>query len=185
MRILLFVFALFAFVEPAAAVVVEVPVPELVGSYVHEGRTATVHVPVLPSAIHGVSLRLVGTTALATFACGGPAVPFPIHFNAGFVADPGFWVAEGDLSNDGAVTVTQSFGPIPDTPPGSPSWALLLDGQADLTLGCASCCDPFSECVRVGPEEATTLSEVTLLIDGEFPTPVAPASWGRVKAIYR
>jgi len=183
MRYLLTALATIAFTWPAAAVVIEVPVPGLTGTYVHEGRTAAVHLAALPTVIHGVSLRLVGTTALAEFACGGPAVPFPVHFNAGFVADPGFWVAEGDLSNDGAVTVTRSFDPVPDTPPGS--WAFLLDGQADLSLGCASCCDPFSECVRVGPEEATTLSEVTLLIDGEFPTPAPRASWGQLKAIYR
>jgi hypothetical protein len=184
MRFLLFVCALVAFARPAGAVVVEIPVPGLTGTYVHEGRTATVHLPALPSAIHGVSLRLVGTTDLAEFACNGSeAVAFVIHFNAGFVANPGFWVAEGDLSNEGAVTATQPFGPIPDVP--APSWAFLLDGVADLSLGCASCCDPFSECVRFGPDESTVLTEVTLLIDGEFPTPAPAVSWGGVKAIYR
>ena len=45
--------------------------------------------------------------------------------------------------------------------------------------------DPPLDCVLAGPRDTTTIDSVTLLVDGDFPTPTARRSWGHLKTIYR
>jgi hypothetical protein len=70
----------------ASAVVIEVPLPGLVGTYAETARTAEFQRPVLPSVINSVSLHVQGTAQIAYFSCDGlggfgDPVPVPIQIN--------------------------------------------------------------------------------------------------------
>lgn len=184
MKIALPLLALIVFARTASAVVIEVPLPALVGTYTDESRTVTVQLPSTPSAIHGVSLRFAGTTSLGTWSCDGsngygPPLPVPVQVEATFYAPPGGWFAEPRLEATGPVSATVPFFPVLGA-----TWDFLLDGTADLNFGLWG--EPaILECILVGPPDVTVLSEVTLLVDGDFSTPARASSWGHVKAIYR
>ena len=182
---------------PAAATVVEVPLPDLAGTYSCNGPAGPgpcsgsleVHLPAIPSVIHSVSLRVHGTTTFASYTCDGeygPTAPTP--FNTRFdveIWDPGhtetLWIASRVNPVDGTIDFTQPF------KPGflnGGSWDFLLDGTASLFFGIQAV--PYiPECYLVGLGDSTTLDDVTLLVDGDFPTPVKGFSWGGLKVIYR
>jgi hypothetical protein len=183
-------FALFA--ASASAAVLEVPVPGLTGHYFRESRQVTVHLPVVPSVIHGVSIRIRGTSTRSSWSCDGsagygPPKPVDVQFEGGFSgAEPGWWLFSGLLGTEGAIDLTRPFEALAsfDTPRIAPTWNFLLDGVADVGVGFSG--EPaIMECNQVGPDESTQIDEVTLLVDGEFPTPAAITSWGRLKSIYR
>jgi hypothetical protein len=181
--------------SPSAAIVIEVPVAELTGTYSCAAfpatgcfQTITIHLPAIPSVIHSVSLRVHGTTSFASFCCEGPCSnPSPVHTNFLLTLyDPvprgDYWYAEHTNAAAGEVAYTQPFEPglFRDM-----AWSFLLDGTATLDFSILAI-HPIPECnVLVGPLDSTTLDRVTLLVDGEFPTPAATSSWGRLKIIYR
>lgn len=169
--------------RPIGAAVVEVPIPGLVGTYVNQARTATFHLPALPGSIHSVALRVHGTSTYGTYDCGGAfgqdTVQAVTQINAEFDASPGIWAAGRNLFPPGEFGWTQSFGTQ-----NAATWGFMLDGTAELWLS-GSGIDPYFECSLVGPPPTVTLDEVVLLVDGDFPTPAARPSWGRVKSMYR
>jgi hypothetical protein len=181
---------------PASATVIEVPVPELTGTYFcaefpYTGcyQSITVHIPATPSVIHSVSLRIRGTTTFASFSCDGPdgygpARPVNTQFYAAFydpVPGGDYWFAEHTSATAGEVAYTQPFEPHPFR---DVTWAFLLDGTATLDFTIFAL-PAISECILVGPGSSTTFDSVTLLVDGDFPTPAATSSWGLLKIIYR
>lgn len=182
--------ALFA-AAPAAATVVEVPLSELAGTfscsepaYTRCFATIAVHLPTIPSVIHSISLRVRGTTSLATVQCDtGAPHPQGTSIEADLY-EPGqssnLWYASHVNEASGVVDYTQPF----EAYPANNTWAFLLDGNAELHLTYVGF-SAIPECLVVGPSDSTTLDEVTLLIDGEFPTPARRPSWGRLKQIYR
>ena len=182
--------ALFA-ATPAAATVVEVPLPELAGTfscsdpaYIRCFQTIAVHLPTIPSVIHSVSLHVRGTTSLATVQC-DTGVPHPQGTSLEVdLYEPGqssnLWYAWHVNEASGVVDYTQPF----EAYPVNNTWAFLLDGSAELHLTYIGY-SAIPECLVVGPSDSTTLDDVTLLIDGEFPTPARGFSWGRLKRIYR
>ena len=66
------------------------------------------------------------------------------------------------------------------------TWTFLLDGTATLNYR-IDASSPIPECGHYaqGPWDSTTIGSVTLIVDGDFPTPVVQRSWGHLKAIYR
>jgi hypothetical protein len=169
---------------PAAAVVVEVPVPELAGTYVDytssEVRTATIHLPALPSEIHGVSVRVIGTTQFSTYSCdGAPPHVMKTAIETWMFADQGYWVVWHVHDTPGAISWTEPF----EANSGA-TWDFLLDGVGEMWFHPTGA-SPIPECLLVGSPSSTTIESVTLLVDGEFPTPAQAVSWGRVKASYR
>jgi hypothetical protein len=179
--------------RPAWAMVLEVPVPQLTGTYSCSNpvqpesvchKTVVIHLPVVPAAIQSVSLRVSGTTTFGWFQCefAAPhAQPTQIYAE---LLEPGsahdYW--DADHTNvAGAIAYTQPFA---SGLYANGTWTFLLDGTATLDFAILSY-SPIPECGYVGPPDSTTLDAVTLLIDGDFPTPVAHRSWGSLKAIYR
>lgn len=176
--------ALACLAGPAAATVIEVPVPELVGIYQDESRTATVHLPATPSVIHGVSVRIVGSTVLASYSCDGyggygPPQPVPTDISVELPATTGGWLVQRFNEASGPVSWTLPFASYLGA-----DWSMLLDGTTEIGLSGYGV-PAIMECVLVGPGDTVTIDEVTLLVDGEFPTPAGGTSWGRVKSIYR
>ena len=192
MRLATVAFLLVTLAASASATVLEVPVPGLTGNYFRENRQTTVQLPALPSVIHGVSIRIRGTTTFSSWSCDGsagygPPKPGNVQFEGGFSgADPGWWLFSGILETQGSIEMTRPFEGFPSfgTPSVPPTWDFLLDGVADVGIGFSG--EPaIMECNQVGPNESTQIDEVTLLVDGEFPTPAATTSWGKLKSIYR
>jgi hypothetical protein len=177
---------------PAAATVIQVPVPGLQGTYTSVPpsagafeRTVTVQLPAVPSAIHSVSLHLKGTSAFANYSCdgsGGYGPPSPVPVNIGSELSDGNQYAYWEQYRDapGAFDVTVTYGHYPEPV----NWSFLLDGTASLRLG-AWGVPPIFECNLVGDPDQTTFDEVTLIVDGEFPTAATASSWGHVKSTYR
>ncbi len=71
-RTMLAVVFLVACVSPSRSAIIEIPLPELIGEYSGESgatRTASVVLPMIPSVINGVSLRIGGTSTLGEVIC--------------------------------------------------------------------------------------------------------------------
>src|SRR5687768_15463093 len=116
----------------ASAVVIEVPLPGLVGTYAETARTAEFQLPALSSVIHSVSLRVHGTARIAYFSCDGPGgygdpVPVPIQINASMFADPGYWLASHNDFISGEIGWTEAFEPLWDA-----TWSFLMDGKGEI-----------------------------------------------------
>lgn len=180
-----------ALARPAVATVIEVPVPELVGTHscAHTNESwcsqnVAIHLPVIPAVIHSVSLRIEGTASFATFSCGTSGPPFVVPTTlVAYLHDPG--VFQGDLW--WALHSNAASGPIAYTQPfevQQGTWAFLLDGTATLEFF-LDATGSIDDCDLAGPRDSTTLTSATLLVDGDLPTPTARRSWGHLKAIYR
>ena len=176
----------------ARATVVELPLPALTGTYSCAdptpacARTVPIHQPTNPSVIRSVSLRFHGTTSFATFTCdfGSPYLQHT-QFEAQ-IYEPGqqsatTWGASHENQVEGEVAATEPFARGPFT---HGTLDFLLDGTAALNFYVAGY-SPILECFLTGPSDSTTLDEVTLLVEGDFPTPVRGPSWGRLKLLYR
>jgi hypothetical protein len=172
----------------AQATVIEVPLPGLLGDYplsLSNGtRTVTVVLPQAPSAIHGASFRVSGTTMVGQADCeeSGGLLPFPMSVEAYMYADTpaNVWYASdhsvGTVS--GAFSWTAQFRP---TPPTTTTWSFFMDGVADISLDGS---DPFTWCnVLVHP--TSHITEAVLILDADFPVAVQPSTWGRIKSLYR
>jgi len=176
---------------PAGATVIEVPLPALTGVYLQNGlpepsiKNATVQLPALPSVIHGVSLRVHGMTAPGLFSCdtqyGYQPYWLPTQTSASMTPATGFVFTDRNFDSEvpGEFTWTAPFVLY-----GGATWSFLLDGTGDISMS-SFCASAIPECYKQDPGANLTLDAVTLLVDGEFPTPAAVSTWGRIKAQYR
>jgi len=108
-------------VTAANAVVIEIPLPGLLGAYPlldeSHRRTVTVVLPQIPIAIHGASFRVSGTTVVGAITCewGGP-YPWPIDFHASMDAgNAHYWFADDPYwpQVSGPFAWTADFEPTP------------------------------------------------------------------------
>lgn len=178
---------------PAAATVIEVPVPELLATYSCSeeplaagcSRSVTIQLPAMPTTIRSVAFRIHGPAALASAIRDGGAVQQVGTYLEAHLHEPGQggsdWFAEYTITDSGAVAHTQPFA-FP--PLSSSTWDFLLDGAATLDFILVTFA-PILECFLTGPADSTTLDDATLLVDGDFPTSVSRPSWGRLKRICR
>jgi hypothetical protein len=176
----------------AVATVIEVPLPELVGTYTCAAypysngcdRTVAIHLPVNPAVIHSVSLRVNGTMIPTIFTCDiYPPAPHGVLLTAELY-EPGnthdyCWVYR-PVTQEGPMVYFETLQPYP----ANMTWAFLLDGAAELHFRVDGS-SVIPECGPTGPYQPTTVESAALLVDGDFPTPVARHSWGHLKSIYR
>jgi hypothetical protein len=173
-------------VTTTVAEVIEIPLPGLLGSYPLEypnaTRTAAFQLPAPPLEIHGASFRISGTAGVGSIVCewGGP-YPWPMMLSASMRAEfARFWFAEQSMPEvPGPFQWTAQFHANPPTT----TWEFLMDGVAEVSLfgapaGLVDLCWP------VGPYPTGTVEEAVLIVDAEFPVPVAETSWGRIKALF-
>jgi len=173
-----------AFAHPAQATVIEVPVPELLvtlttGSPDNHKRTVVIQLPTVPSVIRNVSVRMRGTATYTYFVCPDGQPPVPMDLSTTLFEREPYTLPYVDFDShpEGAFNFTRKLEhhPVSD-------YAFLLDGTANMQIGAYG--PGFVECVSFG-SATIRFDEVTLLIDGDFPTPTNGSSWGRIKAIYR
>jgi len=171
----------------AAAEVLEIPLPALLGSYPigpgNTSRTVAFQLPRIPTVIHGVSFRVVGTSNIGVADChqAGTADLWPMEFVAEMKYSPDdYWQALEEPSySPGVFTRTAEFEPAMETT----TWEFMLDGEADVTLFGAplavlGLCDPI-----LFP--TGNITEAVLIVDAEFTLAVEASTWGRIKALYR
>ena len=178
----------------AGAVVVEIPLPALQGTYGpppdNMGRTVAFALPQLPSVVHAVSIRLSGSTQVGRMLCDGHPVPVERDWRSTFFSEmvesgPGTWVTDycqAALAG-GTFECTIAYDPAfaPSSPP--PTWAFLADGLGELWLLLADM-NPLM-CTELTEFPIGVIEEATLIVDMDFAVSALPRSWGRIKAIYR
>ena len=171
----------------AHATVIEIPLPGLLGTYPLDAqnatRTVSFHLPDPPAVVYGVSFRVSGTTEVGTALCDGVLSEWPMAIEASMVDTPGhYWFANALMPYvAGSFAWTSEF----HTFPPNATWGFLIDGSAEVSLwgapaGLVATCTDVSV-----PPPTATVTEAVLIIDAEFPIPVEPSTWGRIKALYR
>ena len=176
-------------VTAANAVVIEIPLPGLLGAYPldesHGTRTVTVVLPQIPTAIHGASFRVSGTTVVGSITCEwGPGL-WPTDIEA--IMDAGnvhYWFASDHTHMpqvSGPFAWTADFRP---TPPLGTTWEFLMDGEAQVQLYGAPAILVGLCFLNPSPPSAV-VEEAVLIIDAEFPVSIDASTWGAIKALYR
>lgn len=175
----------------AGAVIVEVPLPALQGTYGWSSpsagsRTAAFTLPHTPSVIHSVSIRLRGSTTVGQIDCDfGPRVWGCMFFSEMIGAASGGWVTDYSQSapSGGAFESTLAYEgwSFPPSPP--VSWSFLSDGQGELSLMLTDT-NPLM-CAELTAPPNGVIEEATLIVDMDFAVAARPRSWGQVKLAYR
>jgi hypothetical protein len=171
----------------ALAVVIEIPLPELLGNYQNTQHTVTLQLPAPPAVIHSASFRVSGTTTQGVLYCDDQdppsQSPLPLMLYAELDADDlsFVWFAENHnaVNVTGAFSWTAQFHGVGN--PNVPTWSFLMDGVTNLRLVGA---DPGTWCL-VTTSPSAVITEAVFIIDAEFPIAAEPTTWGRVKALYR
>jgi hypothetical protein len=170
----------------AHAVVVEIPLPGLLGDYPlsesNGTRTTTFHLPQAPSVIHSASFRISGTAVLGSANCD--------EFG------DGSWAMEYFSDMKDASLKLWLSAPHPPVIPSGPfgwtapfstsdgaTWDFLMDGEGEISLYGAP--TALLGLCQQGVVPSGTVTEAVLIIDAEFPVATEPSTWGRIKALYR
>jgi hypothetical protein len=171
----------------ARAEIVEISLPELTGAYPLDepdpGRFVTIQLDRHPDFIRNAWLHVEGTSVpgLADCGGGGQADVWRMEFNAELDDGTGDWWYSicSSAFLPGQFTSTVVFEPFS----GTATWDFLLDGEAVMLFSGL----PASEQTICTPIIVPhgNLTEVTLVIDGDFPLPVRASTWGSIKSLYR
>ena len=173
----------------ARAEIVEIPLPQLEGPYpaTEQTRAMAIQIPGPPASVYGAAVRLRGTAIVGQYG-GNDAVlcPTPTPWVMEFTVTLG----EDPTHGWGAFVLTpEETGEFEGTEDflyalGVTDFSFLLDGAATVFLagwptGMPLGCSPATEF----PE--ATVSEATLILDGDFPVQTHGSTWGRLKALFR
>lgn len=166
-------------VSVAAAEIIEIPLPDLLGFYPfgdgEPTRTATVTLHQPPLAVTGMWIRVGGTMTTGIAACPDTEEPWPLEFIA-WLADPAF-TPDPSASVHGLPTGPFTCQlPLEPLPPagleGAPTLEIRLFGAPAGLVGiCFGVLEPVAE-----------LQEAVLVIEGDFPVAAAGRTWSRVRA---
>lgn len=184
--------SLFA-APPASAIVVTIPLPEVIGTHGivppdSTGVHVTFQLPGLPAVVRSVALHVVGTTEVGVLICDTStgSAPYPWPTSVGADMSPpqgGFWITESPF-----MTVTGPFdwtGTFDSYGTGA-TWAFLNGGVGILTFyGTPSGYVLSTECVEDSPPPRVFVTAATLIVDADFSVPAALTTWGKLKAAYR
>ncbi len=175
----------------ARADVIEIPLPELCGAYPYFEwietiyfRSATVHLPAVPTGIRGAQMRVRGTVQVGELECVAIGLrPWPMSVDAylGSGVVDGWFCGALTPSQSGPYDLTLDFLPGAGGPP---SWDFLMDGEGPIELDVAPA--PYLDCWHTDPSDVptATVDEAVFIIDADFAVPTQAGTWGRVKALY-
>ena len=195
--VLLAPFILIAFsLDPARAAKIEIPLPELSGSYPFE-RAMSVRFEHPAINIYGVSLRLQGYAQPGWWECDWGSIPIPLPKDMDFTATMpdsitgGFWQAKrlvtcpfdgpwGDYHFPPCeFDVTIAFVPV-----NGASWDFLKVGRPFIYLsGTPELVPGGLSCTSENPIARIHLA--TLVIDSDYLVGTRPSTWGRIKALFK
>ncbi len=191
------VFALLALAcgaTSAGAVVVEVPLPGLLGAYgpppATYVRTVAFSLPQSPLVVHAVSIRMRGSGRTGRLLCDSHPVPAERDWNSRLFLEmvesgPGGWVTDycPAVPSGGAFGCTLAFTGVSFPPSPPPTWAFLADGQGELSIILDDM--NYFGCTELTEFPITVLDEATLIVDADFAVPALTRTWGRIKTTYR
>ena len=187
-------FALAFGAASAGAVVVEIPLPALHGTYgpwsVGNFRTVAFALPQPPSVVRAVSLRLRGSTQVGRISCDF-GTPAERDWHSTFASEmidsaPGAGWTTGycpAVPSGGEFECTLAYDGYFFPPYSPPTWAFLADGQGELTLVLAD--QNALMCAELTEFPIGVIEEATLIVDMDFAVPALPRSWGQIKVAYR
>ncbi len=174
----------------ARAEIREFSLPDLDGVYTCQpspSRSVNFGLDPAPALVRSVSIRLSGETNVREWFCDlDPPFPLPVTLYVA-IPDPvtgGEWYTYGTAPRvTGAFEMTLKFHPYAPQYFGEPSWDFLSagSGRAVVYGGGAPIIDI---CWPIGDLSDARVSGAFLVIDGEFPVPVEPTSWGRIKSLF-
>ena len=186
---LLLALALVALPRSAAAVLVEIPLPELAGTYdehLDAEHVATFHLATPPSAVRSAWLRVRGTAVVSRLVCLNDDGSYRyMQWQTALWGEmpdtPGhsWWALfpTVPVREDGAVDVT-----VPVESFGQATWSFLNDGEGTFYLSGSDAWD--IPCAPAAPLPSFHFVSVTLILDLDFAVPAVASTWGRLKAAY-
>ena len=141
----------------------------------------------MPAAVRSVSIRLSGETVVRQWFCDlDPPFDLPVDLYVE-IPDPvtgGFWYTYGTAAlGTGAFEITRTFYPYAPKYFGEPTWDFLRMGVGVVGLSGGGA--PIIDiCWPIGVLSEATVTGAFLVIDGDFPIPVEPTTWGRIKSLF-
>lgn len=175
----------------AQAEIVELPLPStLHGVYTCEfsaTRSAEFTLKPMPAVVRSVSIRLRGETNVRQWFCDlDPPFDLPVELYV-FMPDPvtgGEWYTHGVAASEtGPFDITLKFYPYWPAHLGQPTWDFLCAGGGSVVLW-GDGAPIIDICWPIGELSTAYVSGAVLVIDGDFPIPVEPTTWGRIKSLF-
>ena len=172
---------------PALCDVFEVPLPDLrleFSGFHVVSRSTAVHLPIPPLTVQRVAIHISGVVQPGIAAClaGPPERPWPAQLSASTWDSLGHaaWLAGTLVPNQGVIGQWSPFDITCDFRPSSgATWETVMGGNFDVELRVAPAI-LIAICSGIAAPQGA-VDTVTLLIDGTFPSPVLPSTWGQVK----
>lgn len=196
MRHILLIVGVLAFnaVDAMPAEIVEVQVPQLIGSYCMDSSCVNNHhvhfgLSRHPLAVYHVWLHLSGTVTVGEYMCdfygGMPEGPYPYRMD--FLASMrdtvgGYWWMAEQWSSEqsGHFEITIPFRELYGWPV---TWDFLRAGYGSFGFS-AGPQGTLVDCWHLVWPNAT-IDEAALIIEGEFEVAVESSTWGSIKSLYR
>lgn len=185
--VLLAVALLVVMAVPVRAILIEIPLPGLHGTYPvtaqNYERRVTFRMIDPPAAIHGAWFTVAGTTGVGVIECDGVQYEWPTMLYA-YMEDTfaHIWIADEPMPfTAGEFGWTAAFTP---SPPIGTTWNFLLDGTADIVLS-GGPSGYIGICSEVSAPPTLTVTSATLILDVDIPIRTEPSTWGKIKALYR
>ena len=173
----------------AEAEIINVPLAGLNGVYTCQpspSRTAVFTLRSVPVVVRSVSIKLSGETTVRQWFCDlDPPFDLPVTLYAA-IPDPltgGVWYTYGVAAPvTGPFEIERRFVPYAPEYFGQPTWDFLrTGGNVGVYGGGAPIIDI---CWSIGELSSATVTSASLLIDGDFPIPVEPTTWGHIKSLF-
>jgi len=167
---------------------VEVPLPELTGEFdglTGSNRSTNVNLASLPDSVRHVWIRLTGTVSSGLSRCPDVDRPRPVYLTALTLDEVtrDWWVAGAVVPKPAEIGVLSPFDvEVEFHPLSDATWETLMTGHFTVRLEAAP---PVMVGLCVGVTQPRgTMTEVRLIIEGNFPSPVTPSTWGRLKSLW-
>ena len=168
--------------------IVEVPLPELAGEFKGNGfsQSINVHLENPPDSVRHVWMRLIGVVTPGLVECMiFPDSPWPADLTVGTWDAVGraWWIAGAAVPKPAQIGVQEPFDVTVEFHPlTGATWETLMSGNFTVLLE-AGPPGLIGVCVGVTPPRGS-VTEVRLIIEGDFLSSVSPSTWGRLKSLW-
>ena len=173
----------------ARATSMEIPLPELSGSYNPATRQVTFRFDRLPIQIYGAAIKLRGWTAPGYSACdnGIPEIVRPTILTATMYdsTTAGIWRATSVLGTGPFYEAPFDFEiTLEFSSTNGATWQFLKAGRGTLVLQGVARGHPAGGFHCIGPTPNTKVYLVTLIVDADYQIGTDSSTWGSIKALF-
>jgi hypothetical protein len=168
---------------------VEVSLPELTGKFKGNGfyQSTTVHLDRPPDSVRHVWMRLIGVVTPGLVEC----MIFPdspwltdLTVETWDAVGRAWWYAGAGVPKPAEIGVQRPFDVMVEFHPMTgATWETLMSGQFVVYLSTGPT-GLIGVCIGVTPPHGS-VTDVRLIIEGDFPTAVSPSTWGQLKSLWR